>query len=409
MPAVRFNPFDPEIIACPYPTYASLRATEPIHRLEDDLYFITRYEDVVNVLSDPLTFSSREANRPLEDNAADPRAQEILAGTYPLVPALLTADPPAHNRHRRIVQAAFSGRRIAQLSEVIEERATRLVNQFLGRGRVELVGEFARPLPLQMIADALGASWDDLPRFKAWSDSVLARIGRSLTGEEQVQVATHQAEMQTYLLERIKERRTEPHDDFLSDVVRAGSEDEEPLSLPEMITILEQVLVAGNETTTRLIVMTMWFLARDDALMGRVRAQRNLVPPLLEEVLRLESPVQIKLRVATRKVVLGHITIPAGSRIMLGLGAANHDPGKFPQPVQLECTRENVRKHVAFGFGPHFCVGANLARAEARIAVGILLDRLGNMKLGDPPPDFEPSLVHRGIDQLNLTFEPISP
>lgn len=396
------DPANPDLIADPYPTLARLRSEGPLVPVAQDLWAVTRYRDIVDVLSRPEDFSSSQANLPPTD--PDPVAVAIRKKGWPLVPALLTADPPAHARHRRIVQQAFNGRRISQLTNFVSATIDELIDSFAESGRVELRTQFAEPLPLAMITSAIGLPHSDIDRVHRWSDAVVARVGRSLSPDEQRRVAEENVELQGYLVEAIRLRRTLLTDDLLSDVAAASEADDDPLTMSEMLTILEQVLVAGNETTTRLIVFAAHRLATDTRLQAWLRLHPDLVPPFLEEVLRIESPVQSKIRVATRDTEVGGEPVTTGTRVLVHLGAGNHDPDVFPHPERLDLSRPNLRDHLAFGYGRHFCVGATLARTEARLAVARLLDRFQHIELAPdtPVPSYEASLVHRGLDHLHL-------
>lgn len=401
--------FDPALAADPWPVFAAWRAAGPVHAVAgSDLLAVCGYEAALDVLRRPGDFSSAAANQAL--HRPPTAAGATWAGTVEVVPALLTADPPAHTRHRRLVQPAFTPRRIAHLEDVIRQRADELLDAVVDQGHVELIDDVAGPLPLLMIAEALGAEPDDLPRLEVWSDAVVARIGKDLEGDEEREVARLNRELREYLQEQVADRRAHPRDDLLTDVVTAaaGAEGATPLTLPETLTILEQLLVAGNETATRLITLAMWYLVRDPALLDQVDAARDTIPALLEEVLRLESPVQAKVRTATCDTAVAGVEIARGTRVVVLFAAANRDPAEFPDPDELRLDRPNGRSHLAFGYGPHFCVGANLARAEAAVAINRLLDRLPGVRLSDAHsrPSFEPSFVHRGLDALHLVFDP---
>lgn len=404
MASLVLDPHDQELVQNPYPVLARLQQQGPVVQVGPDLWAVTRHADAVDVLSRPVDFSSALANA--SPSEPDPTAEAIRQQGWPHVPALLTADPPAHGRHRRLVQQAFGGRRVRQLTGVVEQIIDQLVDAFTDRGHVEVRSELAEPLPLAMITSALGLAPEDVPRVHRWSEAVVARIGRALAPSEQRQVAKVNLELQRHLADAVEQRRRKHTDDLLSDLAAASTVADDPITMAELLTILEQVMVAGNETTTRLIVFTAHRLATEPRLQEQVRQDLDLVVPLLEETLRLESPVQSKIRVAAVDTTVGGAAVPAGTRLLVHLGAANRDPEVFPDPDTLDLHRGNGRDHLAFGYGRHFCVGATLARTEARLAITALLQRFDvfEMDARRPAPRLEASLVHRGLDQLHLTL-----
>jgi cytochrome P450 len=404
IPTIDVKFYDPDVIRNPYPLLSELRATGPLLRQADGTYVVTTYAAVREVLVRASDFSSANANKRMWQGDQYAEAQAVLRGTCPVVPALLTADPPLHTRHRSIVRQAFSPRRVAVLDDAIGAMTQRLVDAIVSTGdTAELIAAYAGVLPMQMITEAVGAGRDDIDQVKRWSDAFLAHIGRDVPPEEAVGYAVQRVELQEYLQARIGESRSAPTDDLLGDIVRAEQLGD-GLSVPEMICILEQLLVAGNETATKLITFTAHQLATDSELQKRARADRSLVPSLLEEMLRFETPVQMKFRHVTHDTELRGEELPAGSTVMVLYGSANRDADEFPSPDDVNPDRPNVRSHVAFGYGPHLCVGAQLARVEARIAIETLLDRFESIELDTdhPRPEVRASFVHRGFDSLHL-------
>jgi cytochrome P450 len=332
--------------------------------------------------------------------------REILARGFPSANTLLTNDPPSHSYYRALVAKAFTPRRVGRMEDEIRSLSEELVDAFVDDGEVELVGQFAVPLPLTVIADALGVPRHDLARFKVWSDDAVAPLGNILDHGRQVEIARSLVEFQHYFAAKIDERRQEPRDDMLTDLVeaRVGGQ---ALDVPELLSIVQQMLVAGNETTTKLIGSAMLMLLENEGAMAAVRTDPALIAHLVEEALRIESPVQGMFRVAAVDTELGGTAIPAGSPLVLLYASANRDGDVFRCPADFDLGRSNVRQHLAFGQGTHFCVGAALSRAEARIAFEVLLRRLDRIRLARPePPVHEPSLVLRGLKELWLTFEP---
>ena len=400
----------PDVLACPYPFYERVRDEAPVHQTPLGFWLVSRYDDVMSIVRDTERFSSNMTN----SFVSGPRSEElkaIQAEGYPAVSTLLTNDPPSHTQFRGLVNKAFTPKRVAQLEGEIRLIADQLVDRWIDRGRVELVGDFAVGLPLTVIADALGVDRADMPRFKKWSDDSVAPLSGLLTPEQQLECARSRVEMQHYMAERCRERQDAPRDDLLSDLVQArfdtGERAGEGLSMAELLNVIEQLLVAGNETTTKLIAAGMLALLEHPDQMAAVVADPSLIPNLVEEALRYESPVQMLPRVTNVDVEVGGVAIPAGSVLMMMYGCANRDTAKFPAAEAFDVTRPNARAHLAFGQGPHFCPGAALARSEGRIAFETLLTRCAEWALDTTipsPTHRELSMTLRGLSELHLTF-----
>jgi cytochrome P450 len=403
----------PEVLECPYPFFERVRNEAPVHQTPLGFWLVSRYDDVMAVVRDTERFSSNMRNSFTAPAPSD-ELRAIQAEAYPSVNTLLTNDPPSHTQFRALVNKAFTPKRVAQLEGEIRQIANDLIDRWVASGHVELVSEFAVGLPLTVIADALGVDRADMPAFKRWSDDSVAPLSGMLSPERQLECARSRVEMQRYMAERCRERETDPRDDLLSDLVQArfdsGERAGEQLSMPELLNVIEQLLVAGNETTTKLIAAGMLALLEHPAQMMAVRADRSLIPNLVEEALRYESPVQMLPRVAKVDVEVGGVAVPAGSILMMMYGCANRDDAKYPGAAAFDVTRDNARTHLAFGQGPHFCPGAALARSEARIAFESLFDRCADWALDttvDAPTHRELSMTLRGLSALHLTFSPI--
>jgi len=398
---------DPNVLECPYPYYEALRTEAPVHQSQLGFWLVSRYDDVMAVVRDPERFSSQ---MPFATMSGEPSEElrAAMAESAPPVDTLLTNDPPSHTRYRALVNKAFTPKRVGQMEGDIRHIANQLVDAFVADGRVELVSQFAVGLPLTVIADALGVDRADMADFKRWSDDSVAPLSGLLTEERKVECAKSRVEMQRYMRERIAERRGERRDDLLSDLVHARLDEGsgEPLTEPELLNVIEQLLVAGNETTTKLITSGMLLLLQNPDQMARVRAEPELIPNLVEEALRYESPVQMLFRVAKVDVEIAGVTIPAGSPLMVMYGSANRDDARFEAADRFDVSRANARVHLAFGQGPHFCVGAPLARVEGRVGFETLLGRLDDITVADDNPyERELSMILRGWKSLHLTFK----
>lgn len=414
-------------IACPYPIFADLRSGGGVAWVESlGAWMITRYDDVRAILRDTERFSSLFPTGPAAGGEAlmkgimelmqEPEMQAVLGSTTMQrgrAAVLLNADPPEHRRQRRLVNPAFRPDRIRGMEPAIRATTERLLDDVCRdlreTGTVEIVSRFAVGLPMTIIALALGVPDDDLATFKRWSDDLVMPVGNHNPSTEQVRgfVLSTKA-FNEYFLARVAERRVTPTDDILSDIANAEIDGEE-LSDDEQLGMLTQFLVAGNETTTKLITNTIRYLAEDPELQARVRADRSLVETLVEEMLRIEAPVGGLFRQAKVDVEINGTTIPAGDHMWLLFASANRDECKFAQPDRVDLDRTNVKEHLAFGNGEHFCPGAGLARTEARIAVDLLLDRLDDIALA-PGNDFEfeDSFVLRGLKRLVVSARPRS-
>jgi len=413
---------DPKRVACPYPTFTALRDHAPVAWFDSlDSFVVTGYDLIVEVLREPVKFSSRHATGPATERemakvmteliTEDPSALELCerAMKSGAQPVLLSADPPEHGRQRALVNRAFTPAAIRQMEPAIEQLANELIDAFADRGTVELVEEFASPLPMTVIAKALGVSLDRMDDFTRWSNTLVSGIGkRSFDTKELAVILETRTALAEYLLGVVLEREQDPRDDLISQLVEARI-DGERLTHSEIVDMVVQFLLAGNETTAKLIATAMLRLARDHELADRMRAAPELVPPFVEEVLRLEPPINGTYRVACEDYELGGVTIPTGSSVWLVYAAGNRDPAQFGDPDAWHIPPPSKSPHLAFGFGEHFCLGASLARAEGRIALQTLLARCDDISLDIDPQDvsYDPSFMLHSLQRLPLTFRPV--
>lgn len=383
--------FEPDVVQCPFPRYRELQEECPVFKVpDDDLYLVMTYDDCVEVLGDPVTFSSKAG--PGLRQRQYPEAKAVLAQGHQIVRTLLTNDPPSHTRYRKLVNRAFTARRMAALEPGVQAIVARLADGLAASGTADFVAAFAQPLPLMVISEFLGVPADDLETFKRWSDDAAEVLGGTLSLDDQIRVNRSLIELLQYFADQSALRRESPAADFLSTLVAA---DDGGLSVEEIIAIAYVVLVAGNETTVNLLSSVMLILLQDDVLMARVRADRSLVPVVVEEALRLQSPVQGFPRRALADTVIAGVEVPAGSQVMVMIAAANRDPAYFDRPDEVSLGDGSTRPHIAFGKGIHFCVGAALSRLEAEIGVNALLDRFGSIRLRDE--DFVPTYADNAI------------
>jgi cytochrome P450 len=397
------NPLSPATVECPFGFFAQLRREPPIYVTEARFFLISRYEDVQQVLLHPEVFSS--TGSPGVRRKVPAEVLEIMMKGFRPRPSLQTTDPPVHQRYRRLFSKAFSSRRVVQLEPRIRQTANELVDHFVDDHTVDLVSQFAAPLSLAVFLDTLGIPRADAATIRRWSDDAAAPLGETLTREQEVRCAESELKAQQYFAARLDERRREPRDDFLTDLAKARIGRKGPLDNQEIFYLLLQLLVAGHETSASLISSAMLLLVRHPRQMAAVRTQPGLIPNFIEESLRLESPIKAFFRVAKSDTQLGGVRIPAGSRLAVLFASANRDENHFPNSECFDIYRENASDHFALGLGIHYCLGASLARTEARIAFEVLLSRFKDIRLGSGN-DFThtASFIFRRLKALHLEF-----
>jgi cytochrome P450 len=356
----------------PYPPLASLRDRGPVFRdPASGTWMLLRYDDVKRALANHDAFSS----------AVSPPG--TLTSDW-----LIFADPPRHARLRALIMRAFTPRAVAALEHRIRARVSMLLDDAERGEEVDFVRDIAVPLPLAVIAEMLGAPTDDLTRFRGWTDAIVA-LSHTVTGGPNVQRAVDGArradtQMREYLPSLIEERRMQARDDLLSRLVHADL-DGERMSENEILGFFQLLLLAGHETTTNLLGNAVLGFDEHPDQLALLRAAPGLLEPAVEEVLRFRSPVQTVFRYTRRDVRVGDETIPAGAMVLLMLGAANRDPARFDRPDRFDIARD-PNPHVGFGHGIHYCIGAPLARLEARVALEELYRRVERVERVDHSP-----------------------
>ncbi len=406
---------DPIVQDDPWDFYSELHESCPVFPMpEIGAVMVTRYDDVRHVLTNPELFSSGGRGGGTKsglqvDNAR--RHQEILrARGWGHVETLQRTDPPVHTRYRRLVAKAFLPRRIAEMAQRIDDVARGLIDGLLDDGECEFHLDFAMPLPGIVIAEELGLDASEIHRFDRWAHAMLALAMRPLTEAETIEAAEVELEAQHHLAEVFAARRAEPTSDLISTLVHAHADEEgvEPLTVAELQNLMHQLVTGGFETTTSALDHGMWLLARRPDVQERVRADLSLVGAFVEEVLRYESPVAGLTRRATRDVEIGGVEVPEGTMVMVRYQAANRDAQVFDHADEFDLDRSRDAQHLAFGVGPHFCVGAALARQELRSAFTQWLARTSGIELARPfdGPVHEPSFILFPMKELPLRFTP---
>lgn len=408
MPETNF--FDPEIVECPFSFYQSARTETPVMELTipdsgQTAFLVTRYDLVAEILKNSELFSSKFMN-PVGREQTDPDVDAIYEQGWPWVDTLLTSDPPNHRRYRTLVNHAFTAKRVRALTPYIEALANQLVDSFVDVGTCEFIASYARPLPLNIIANQFGVPPADLPDFKRWSDSFVARLGGLISKEQELKCAEDVVALQKYLKARIDKCRRDPSDNIMSSLVHAHSEEDKPLSDAELINMLQQLLVAGNETTANTLAGGLMSLLQEPDKLKAVYADPTLISNVVEESLRTVTAQSGMWRIATRDTVIAATPVPKGATILLRYDAANRDPSYFEDPEVFDIHRPHTPKHLAFGVGIHFCVGALLARKELEVGFRVLFSRLRNIRLtADNDLKHHPNMMLRGLKQLKIEFE----
>jgi cytochrome P450 len=378
----------------------------PLHVPELDLWLVAGYEACSQVLSRPDLFSSRES---LSYGHAfhSEEIRELLRGGpgYPRVSTLVFADPPDHTRHRHLLEAAFAPvTRTSRMAPLIQRIVHELIDGFARRGRCEFITEFAGPLPIAVIGEVLGVPRSRFDRLRAWSDAFIDVQMSSLSEARLLECAEAIVDFEHYMQSALQGRRREPRDDLLSALVAARDTAGNALSEQELISLLQQLLVGGNETTRNFLGNAVWRLAEDRQLRDRLAADPRRIPRAVEELLRLEPPLQGVFRIAKDDTEVAGVSIPAGAKLMILVGAANQDPRRFAQGFDFE--HASAASHLAFGRGVHGCIGAPLARVEIRIAIAALLSRLPGLRLEEGHQlERAPLMAIRGFRELWLRFE----
>lgn len=403
-----FDPLEPAQREDPYPTYARARREQPVfYAAAFDLWILTRYDDVVAAAKEDAGFSSVGA---VQSSVAEPPPQvrDVLAQGYPGMPVLTGSDRPLHTRIRGLVNKAFSPRRIAAMEPRIRALAGGLIDGFARDGETEIIERFAWPLPLIVIGEMLGVPGQDLDDLHRWSrDWLLLQQGTGSL-EEQVARARSTVAFQGYIAAALEDRRRAPRDDLMTAILEARERDEAPLSTEETVGVALTLVVAGHLTVTRAIGSALLLIFRYPDQRATLAANPGVVANAVEEILRVESPAQGLFRTTTREVTVGGVTIPQGARVMLHYGSSNRDEGQFADPERFDIQREDATRHLAFGKGIHFCIGAPLARLELQIALPLLLHRLPNLRLHPSKPfTYDPIFFARGLTQLHVEWHPL--
>jgi cytochrome P450 len=400
---LEYKPLDQPMLDDPFPFYARLRREAPVTFAPAFyLWVVSRHQDVTAALKDSRRFSSRDILRPPVD--LPPELLEVLKDAgYSAEYPLLGDDPPAHTRLRNLAGKAFSAASMKALEARIRELAGAYIDKLLqGGSRGDIVAGLAHPLPMYVITQMLGIPSSDQEQIKQWCKDENLFFVPHLPPDERMRSAHGVAGFRRYLRGLVQERQQRPRqEDLLTHLIQAQLEGEHPLSVLELTNLASVLVFAGHETTTNLIGTALLHLLRHPTAWQELRANPAAIPNAIEEVLRFDAPVVGMMRTTTGPVELSGTQVPAGARLMLLFASANRDESVFEEPERFDIHRTGTGRHLAFGNGPHYCVGAQLARLETRIALELLLERMPHLRLvPDQPSSYLPALIHRGLRQL---------
>ena len=402
-----FDPFNTTSLADPYPEFATLVRSRPVF-YEPSLgyWVVSRYEDCKRMLREHETFSAINTLSPIVA-PCPPAARALVEGGFRSIPTLTNVDPPAHTRTRRIAHLAFTPRRVAQMEGFVRQLVQRFVADRLTVGEADLVSALTYELPALVLFEILGVPGEDVDQIKVGSADRLQFMFGRCTEAQQVATATGMAAFWRYCEALAEDRRANPRDDFTTDLVHTNDESGAPLSQQEVSTILFGLLLAGHETTTNILGNGLRRLFEHRAVWEALCADHSLVPNAVEEILRFDSSVIHWRRQTTRAVTLSDVELPAQADVLVCLGAANRDPGHFTDPDRFDIARANARDHLSFGGGAHLCLGAPLARLQARVVLEELTAALPSMRLIEGQTfAFMPIIGFRGPRSALVSWDP---
>lgn len=399
---IGLNPFAPGYFDDPYAQYRALRSTAPVHQSPIGPWTVTRYEDCSRLLRDPgLSVEERHAT-------AMPRSAVLEAAGIERGErgsrAMLNIDPPDHTRIRRLAQQAFTPRRVDALVPRVQALVDGVLDAVAPRGEMDVIADLAFPLPFAVISEMLGMPEHDRTELRAWSHTLVKSLEPIVVPDEFPEILDAGDHITAHVEAAIAWKRQHPADDLLSALIAAEEEGDRlsPAELRDQVVLL---YLAGHETTVNLIGNGTLALLRHPEQLALLRDDPDVTGNAIEELLRYDSPVQFSRRIALEDLELSGQQVPAGTFLFTCLGAANRDPEHFgPTAEALDLRRREAPHHISFGGGIHHCLGAVLARAEARVAIPTLVRRFPRLALCDETPRWNGRMVLRGLDELAVTF-----
>jgi len=399
--SVTYNPFEPGFTENPYPQYAAMRANDPVHLTMLEFWVLFNYEDVARFLKDP-TLSVEDANaRPsaIDQMIIDAVGDRADRGSH----TMLNLDPPDHTRLRKLVTKAFTPRVIENLRPRVQALVDEMLDDAGKRGKMDLIADFAFPLPFAVISEMLGVPATDGDKLRAWSSLIVRSLEPIVDTTLAIAIADASDKMYEYVGEMIENKRKEPAEDLLSALI-AAEEQGDVLTDDELQEQVLLLYVAGHETTVNLIGNGVLALLNNRDQLERLRANASLMPNAVEEMLRYDSPVQMSRRITLKDVEIAGKKIEKGSFCGVVLASANRDPARWGDTAdQLDVTRADASHHLSFGGGVHYCLGAALARVEGQVAIGSLLNRFPKLE-PSTEPEWNGRINLRGLETLTLTL-----
>lgn len=416
-PQIGINLFDPAVQQCPYPAYKILRDEAPAYRQPGtDIYVVTRYEDVRRVLMDPDTFPSGSAGTAYRMKTGNIERQKRVVERFAEKgwvpgPTLASRDDPNHRQMRAMFNEAFKPSRIKQIDPLVEHLAYELIDGFVADGHCEWVSQFAVPLPLFIIGEQMGMPREDMWQIKRWTDAFFHRISMMLPEERELEMVDREIEAQHYFQPLFERLRQNPDDSLISVLVNTVIDGwGRPLSDEELhAEMMADTFVGGSETTTNALAAGMRLLIENKDVWRQLRNDPDrYMKTFIEEVLRLESPVQSLMRFCARDTEIGGVPIPNGALINVRYAAANRDERAFECPEKIDLDRPKAGAHMAFGSGVHHCLGAPLARRELIWGFTAVVDRFEDMDFAPGKNDFaiHPHFLLRSLKALHIEFKP---
>jgi cytochrome P450 len=413
---------DPAVVADPYPYFAAMRNKCPVQREpHQNVVMVTGYEEAMAVYHDTKTFSSCNSVSgpfpgfpvPLEGDDVSDLIEEYR-DELPMNDQITTFDPPKHTEHRALLLRLITPKRLKENEAFMWRLADRQIDEFLARGKCEFIADFASPFTLLVIADLLGVPEEDHEIFQREMGPHRNRAvgGTHKKGMERNPLAFLYEQFSAY----VEDRRRNPRDDVLTGLATATFPDGSTPEVIDVVRVAANLFAAGQETTVRLLGASLQVIGERPELQQLLRDHRDRIPNFIEETLRIESPVKGDFRLSRVPTTVGGVGMPAGTTVMVLNGAANRDPRRFNDPDEFRVDRGNAREHVSFGHGVHTCPGAPLARAEARVSIERLLDRMADIRISEAehgPPDarryeYVPTFILRGLRALHLEYTPLS-
>lgn len=410
---------DETLVPDPYPYFDHLRSKCPVTTATAfNVLAVTGYEAALSVYKNPafsscVSVAGPFSGMPITPGEADDVSEliEQHSANVPMAEHITSQDPPLHTRTRSLMNTLLTPKRLKENEDFMWRLADQQLDTFLAKGQCEFLADYAKPFSLLVIADLLGVPAEDHEDFKAvFANETVGEIGSEApTSHNPLEWLNDR------FYRYLDERRRAPREDVLTGLALAKYEDGSTPDLADVVNLSTFLFAAGSETTTKLVSSAVRFIADNPGSEQALRDDRSKIPAFLEETLRMESPVKAHFRMARTTTTIGDVAVPAGTTVMLLPGACNRDPDKFEQPFEFRADRSNVREHIAFIRGVHSCPGAPLARAEGRISLNRILDRMTDIRISESdhgPAEnrhyqYEPTFIMRGLSELHVTFTPV--